>query len=407
MEISDKELLNFAIKNGIINPNTIRKQFEMNERKKFIEMHEHEVWQGKNGLWYSYLPDNKKGRKLIKKKTKEAIYDDIVKYYKSKENEPTIKNVFYMWANEKLEYNEIQKQTYDRYETDFDRYFVNNQYFKNFGNRKIRYLSEDDLETFIKLSIAKLNLTQKAYSNLRTIVNGIFKYAKKKGYTDISITHFMGDLDLSRRSFRKNVKDKMSEVFQEEEFDKMISYLRFHQEDMRCLGLLLTFETGIRVGELSSLKPSDIQNGYIHIRRTEVKYKDNNGKWVLDVKEYPKTEAGDRYVIINDNAQNTIDCIKSARWNGEYLFMENGRRIRSNGFRRKLERVCHDLNIKYKSNHKIRKTYGTILIDSGVDDSIIAEQMGHADISTTRKYYYFSRKSEEKKREQIANAISV
>lgn len=407
MEISDKELLNFAIENGIINQNTIRKQFEMNERKKFIEMHEHEVWQGKNGLWYSYLPDNKKGRKLIKKKTKEAIYDDIVKYYKSKENEPTIKNVFYMWANEKLEYNEIQKQTYDRYETDFDRYFVNNQYFKNFGNRKIRYLSEDDLETFIKLSIAKLNLTQKAYSNLRTIVNGIFKYAKKKGYTDISITHFMGDLDLSRRSFRKNVKDKMSEVFQEEEFDKMISYLRSHQEDMRCLGLLLTFETGIRVGELSSLKPSDIQNGYIHIRRTEVKYKDDNGKWVLDVKEYPKTEAGDRYVIINDNAQNTIDCIKSARWNGEYLFMENGRRIRSNGFRRKLERVCHDLNIKYKSNHKIRKTYGTILIDSGVDDSIVAEQMGHADISTTRKYYYFSRKSEEKKREQIANAISV
>lgn len=406
MEISDKELLNFAIKNGIINPNTIRKQFEMNERKKFIEMHEHEVWQGKNGLWYSYLPDNKKGRKLIKKKTKEAIYDDIVKYYKSKENEPTIKNVFYMWANEKLEYNEIQKQTYDRYETDFDRYFVNNQYFKNFGNRKIRYLSEDDLESFIKLSIAKLNLTQKAYSNLRTIVNGIFKYAKKKGYTDISITHFMGDLDLSRRSFKKNVKDKTSEVFQEGEFDKMISFLKSHQNDLRCLGLLLTFETGIRVGELSSLKPSDIQDGYIHIRRTEVKYKED-GKWVLDVKEYPKTEAGDRYVIMGENANNTIKCIKSIRWNGEYLFMENGRRIRSNGFRRKLERVCHDLNIKYKSNHKIRKTYGTILIDSGVDDSIVAEQMGHADISTTRKYYYFSRKSEEKKREQIANAISI
>ena len=406
MELSDKELLNFAIENGMIDANTIRKKIEMNERKKFIERHEHEIWQGKNGLWYTYLPDEQKRRKLIKRKTEEEIYDEIVKFYKSAENEPTIKDVFYMWSNEKLRYNEIQKQTYDRYETDFYRYFVNNECFKNFSDRKMRYIYEDDLEEFIKLTIAKLNLTQKSYSNLRTIINGIFRLAKKKGYTNISITNFMGDLDLSRRSFKKNIKDKNKEVYQDAEFEKMIEYLRNHNNDIRCLGLLLIFETGMRIGELCSMKPCDIQNGYIHIRRTEIKYKDDNGKWMLDVKEYPKTEAGDRYIIISENAQNTIENIKSIRCDGEYLFMENGKRIRSNGFRRKLSRVCDSIGIQYKSNHKIRKTYGTMLIDSGVDDSIVAEQMGHSDILITRKYYYFSRKSEEKKRKQITNAIS-
>ena len=47
-----------------------------------------------------------------------------------------------------------------------------------------------------------------------------------------------------------------------------------------------------------------------------------------------------------------------------------------------------------------------MLLDGGVDDSLVAEQMGHTDVSTTRKYYYFSTKDEEKKRSQIANAIS-
>lgn len=407
MDITDKELLNFAIENGIIDTNTIREQIEMNERKKFIAMHNHEIWEGKNGLWYTYLPDDAKGRRLIKRKTKELIENEIAKFYKNIENEPTIKQIFEMWADEKLRYGEIQKQSYDRYKTDFDRFFVNNEFFKHFSDRKIKYLSEDDLEEFIKVSIAKMNLTQKAYSGLRTIVNGIFKYAKKKKYADISITSFMGDLDLSRRSFKKNIKDKENEVYQEAEIEKLTSYLRSHLEDIRCQGLLLIFESGVRIGELCGLKPEDIHDSYIHIQRTEVKYKDDSDKWIMDVRDYPKSEAGDRYIIINENAVKTIENIMSLRENGEYLFMENGKRIRSNGFRRKLERVCNSLGIKYKSNHKIRKTYGTMLIDSGVDESIIAEQMGHADISTTKKYYYFSNKSDEKKREQIIRAISV
>ena len=130
MDLTDKELLRFAVENGMINVSDVRKQIEMNERNKFIEMHEHKIWQGKNGLWYSYLPDNVKGRKLIKKKTKELIEDEIIKYYKSIKNEPTIKQVFDFWLDEKLRFGEIQKQSYDRYRTDFDRYFVNNKYFK-------------------------------------------------------------------------------------------------------------------------------------------------------------------------------------------------------------------------------------------------------------------------------------
>ena len=56
--------------------------------------------------------------------------------------------------------------------------------------------------------------------------------------------------------------------------------------------------------------------------------------------------------------------------------------------------------------HKIRKTYGTTLLDSDVDEKFVVEQMGHADITTTKKYYYFSNKSAESKMKQINAAIS-
>ena len=55
--------------------------------------------------------------------------------------------------------------------------------------------------------------------------------------------------------------------------------------------------------------------------------------------------------------------------------------------------------------HKIRKTYGTTLIDGGVDESIIIEQMGHSDIHCTKQYYYFSNKNREKKQSQLSKAI--
>ena len=41
------------------------------------------IWQGKNGRWYTYLPDDTKtpNRKLIAKSTEEKLHVVIVTYY--------------------------------------------------------------------------------------------------------------------------------------------------------------------------------------------------------------------------------------------------------------------------------------------------------------------------------------
>ena len=154
----------------------------------------------------------------------------------------------------------------------------------------IRQITENDLETFIKTTIHERELTSKMYSGLRTIILGIFKYGKSKQLTNISITTFFGDLNLSRKAFAKRIVDKESEVFSETEIVMVKSYLQ-KKGTIRDLGILLAFETGLRVGELSALKKEDIDPSrkYIHIQRTEITYKDpETNERICEVRNVPK-----------------------------------------------------------------------------------------------------------------------
>ena len=124
---------------------------------------------------------------------------------------------------------------------------------------------------------------------------------------------------------------------------------------------------------------------------------------MIGIKEFPKTDAGDRYLLLNNVAFETV--IKILRINpfGEFLFQDEitNKRISENGFNHKLRRICKAIGIPERTMHKLRKTYGTVLLDSKVDESLVMEQMGHADIKTTRQYYYYSNKSRKEKLEQL------
>lgn len=228
--------------------------------------------------------------------------------------------------------------------------------------------------------------------------------------TNISITFFFGDLELSRNVFTKKVIDPDSKVYTDEEVQLICGYLRKQAFDLRTLGLLLCFETGMRIGELSALKPEDIDldGDRIHVCRTEIKSKMDDGKWHTFVQDMPKTESGNRYVMINDQTKMTLKCILNQQ-KGEYLFHnENGARIHSHGFRRKLMRVCKKLDVTYKSPHCIRRTYASVLLDNpDVHDATVMRQLGHSDIATTRNYYYYAHGDAKKQLAEIKKAINI
>lgn len=258
----------------------------------------------------------------------------------------------------------------------------------------------------IKRTIQEQKLTRKAFSNMRTLIYGIFRYAKKKKLVDFSIKSVMDDIEFSKNEFQKICHEDNEQVFMFDKEAKIIEYLETHQ-DLLNLGLLLLFKTGLRIGELTSLNKEDIHDKQIHISKTETIYQDKDGKTHYDIKPFPKTEAGIRDVIIPDNCVWILDKIRRLCPFGQYVFMQDGERIRSYVFRTRLYSNCKKLGIVVKSPHKIRKTYGSKLYDSGeVPESFMMEQMGHTDISCLKKHYYYNRMNDEEKR-QILNQVKA
>lgn len=398
---SEKDLLNYALSSGMIDLNTIQKQFEMNERRKYLEMHSYEVFLGKDGSYHTSVPDEtkKNNRRMIKRKTKESIEDAIVEHYKKADNEPTIRVVFEKWIESKLKYGEIAKQTADRYSIDFQRFFGEIQ------NRKMRYFSEDELEDFIKLTIYEKKLTAKAWGNLRTLINGMFRYAKKHDYTQISITQFMGDLDLSKKAFKKRKLTDEESVFTDREINLIMSHIDNAEPSVINLGIILAFQAGLRAGEISALKYSDLNGNILTVNKTEIRYKGDEGKYVFEVRNFTKGDIGQRKVILTDMAVEAIRRARQLNPFGEYLFMENGERIKGKAFTVKIEKICRYVGIKPRSLHKARKTYGTKLLNAGLNEKLIESQMGHTDIQTTKGFYWFNNSTEEEMKKLLSSAI--
>ena len=142
------------------------------------------------------------------------------------------------------------------------------------------------------------------------------------------------------------------------------------------------------------------------MHRTQIRYKDSNNKVVYEIRDYPKTESGIRKVVITKSVRSILKQIKLINFGNEYLFADknNLRTIHCLGMA--LYRACEKVNIPKRSMHVLRKTYATRLINAGVDEAIIINQMGHSEFATTKSYYYYNDKLINQVAEKIQQAIN-
>ena len=136
----------------------------------------------------------------------------------------------------------------------------------------------------------------------------------------------------------------------------------------------------------------------------------NNGKekskTICIVKDYPKTEDSYRDIVLEEKAFDVVEQALMLSPNSEYLFSENGIRIRSNALRKSMYRICDAVGIKRRAPHCARRFYATTLLDAGLEEEFVKEQCGHSDINTTRQHYEYCKSQLEKKQRQIKKAIN-
>ena len=132
-----------------------------------------------------------------------------------------------------------------------------------------------------------------------------------------------------------------------------------------------------------------------------------------DIYEGTKTDAGVRIVSIPEcNVSWVEEVIEAAhQYSDTWLFPQEpgkwkkrytGQRIRTSQLRQHLRDICeNELHIEYKSPHKLRKTYASILAANNVPDTMRIAQMGHTDIKTTKQFYEFDRETNAEKAQKL------
>lgn len=392
----DTNVLRKALVLGLVDGAELQEKLNMAERKDILSKHQYAIYEGKDGKWNTHLPDptKKEKRRKVRRNSLKELEDVVIDYWKNEIDNPTVMDVYKEWNESRLSWGDILPSTADRN----DRYVA--QCKSDFWDIPIKEVTEKMVFDFVKSAPGRYNLTHKDFSSLKTIVTGTFDQAKRQDLTGISIHSLMIEAKAPKHSIKKPMEKTVEELsFSQEEIRKILTYLD-ENPNPNTLAIKLACKTGLRPGEVVVLTPQDIGTDYVNVDKTETKYKDKiTGKTVREVKDGSKTPKGNRKVCVND--LKFLNTLRQLNPDGDFLFMNGNERINEDALDSKFRTIQRRLKMKERSLGKLRKTYATMLKESGVTDDVIIEQMGHVEINTTNKHYIQRRVSDQRVREEL------
>lgn len=372
------------------------------ENKKYLDKHPFAITEYANGYWGTYLPnENTNKRTKVLKKKKSEVEKIVIDFWKELELNPTIRELFDEWNNERVLDGMISRRSYDRYNQVFKRHF------EDVADKRIREITIQSALKFLRVEKRDKELNKKAFSLLKSTVIGIIETADDVEKLPFDYLKFQNELrkTCKKMKFRCKMCDDESEVFSEDEYAIITEYLR-ENLDVKNTALLLMFVTGMRVGEVVALANDAVKDDYVNVFRSETRYiNPDSGKYIYEVQEHPKTDSGVRSIVLPEQYLFLVDKLRLLNPFGKWVFTNDyGDRYTVNSISCRLECVCKKLDIKPKSPHKVRKTVGTMYYDAKLDTRLILDQMGWSNTAIGETHYHRNRKSIENKRE-ILSAI--
>ena len=243
-------------------------------------------------------------------------------------------------------------------------------------------------------------MKQKYWHNVRGTMNRILAFAIENDYIE---KNPIATLNIHADHLGTRIHRPDSElIFSDEELDKVckIAYAESKEKHIAIpLFVVLLYNTGIRDGELCSLRWRDINNDTLHIQSEMVEVRNKSGHFQgYKYVSHTKTYAGDRYIPLNTNAKAILMQIKRLNLECEYPISQDDYvflRKRNNQiipcttrtFETRIKRYCREAGMTVlKSQHDLRRTFATNLFYSGVQPKDIQGYMGHESLEQTMAY---------------------
>ena len=209
-----------------------------------------------------------------------------------------------------------------------------------------------------------------AYINdLLKAVKVMCAYAYREEYTSTLITKKI-----------RNVKQPkvLIHTFSDREIKKMVSYYNGSSfiEIRNKLIIMILFDTGIRISELTSMRPEQVQDNYFVIygkgRKERVVPKNPTvSKWLM------------KYMTAREKYFELRDC-------QDFLFLsKNGRALTPNAVDVVLKKAAYDIGVNpvvRVSPHTLRHTFAHQQLKNGLDLYSLSRLLGHESVNITQRY---------------------
>ncbi|WP_330932655.1 tyrosine-type recombinase/integrase [Enterococcus sp. BWR-S5] len=277
------------------------------------------------------------------------------------------------WLNYWLEYvvkNNVKITTYTVYSGR-----VKNHIIPFLGEKKMTTLDTREINAFIRcLQMKKLSAT--TIKGVITVLKYSLNQACKEQYLMVNPCE---NIQLPKA---QQTHIGALTIEQQQNLERLAL------QEKGCSPVILSLYTGMRIGEISGLKWSDIdfEKNVIHIQRTllRIHYDDSKNKTEL-ILSSPKTESSRRSIplavnlkeyLLEKRAYSTSEFVISCK----HSFAEP--RVINYRFKKILEKA--ELNIHF---HVLRHTFATRCVEKGVDIASLSKLLGHASIKMTLDTY--------------------
>lgn len=329
--------------------------------------------------WNTYVKKPTGGRKEIKAQTEREIYEKLWKYYGFESI--TVYTLFWKWFEYAKDFTS-SSNTLDRHRQYFQKYLSESDLL----HKNVDEFDSSELSAECNRLVTAFDMSYKTWQNFKGVLGGMFEYACKKHYT---ATNYMTEVKIKVKFRQVTKKESATEVYNTDEYkdQKRYMYGKFWEtHDPVFAQILFQDFTGLRIGELTALRWSDLTEKGLHVTCEEV-YDRFGGcdKRRYRVVHHTKTYT-DRYVTLPDQA---TDLLKHLDSSTEFIFSrkETGR-ITSRQVTYQLEKYAKVEDLQVKRSHKTRKTYASNLAAGGIQLDKIRTQLGHASLRTTLSYIY-------------------
>lgn len=395
-------LLQYLVDSGKIDLGSAEEEMKKSKLQEILEKHPYKIYQGKDGKWYTHIPDDSKAekRRKIVRTSLETIHEALYDHYTGAAEMrcllgKTIETLYPDWLGYKKLHTDASSYI-TRLQSDWKKYYEGTPIVKV----PIVRLKKLDLDEWAHKLIREKNLTQKQYSNLIAIMNQVLEYAVDLEI--IEVNPYSRVKIRGKHLFRPvKKKDAEEQIFSVEE-EKAVKEMAWKDYEDRVkiyvlspLAVLFQLETGVRIGELCVLRYEDIHGDYLRVQRML-------RRDAKEVVPYTKGAFGDRDVILTSEAKRIIEtCRKHQQETGApddgYIFSINGEYCSYYAISDLYRKYSRKMEIDTKPSHTSRRTNLTKLLDGHVHLDSVMKIAGHCDEKTTLSNYYYDRSSAEEK----------